>query len=101
VIGVQQIKHYFLRNSGITDSNNERREVQELAEHTLVQTEFFIATAHFPPNPKLEDYHLPADRLLIKYVYKKLRCRRWSAKLVPTFADRGCRVGSATDSHGH
>jgi hypothetical protein len=26
--------------------------------------------------------------------------RRLSAKLVPTFADRGCRVVSATDSHG-
>jgi hypothetical protein len=24
-----------------------------------------------------------------------------SAKLVATFADRGCRVVSATDSHGH
>jgi hypothetical protein len=27
--------------------------------------------------------------------------RRLSAKLVPTSADRGCRVVSATDSHGH
>jgi hypothetical protein len=27
--------------------------------------------------------------------------RRLSAKLVPTFADRGCRVVSATDPHGH
>jgi hypothetical protein len=27
--------------------------------------------------------------------------RRLSAKLVPTFADRGCRVISAVDSHGH
>jgi hypothetical protein len=26
--------------------------------------------------------------------------RRLSAKLVPTFADRGCRVVSATDPHG-
>jgi hypothetical protein len=26
--------------------------------------------------------------------------RRLLAKLVPTFADRGCRVISATDSHG-
>jgi hypothetical protein len=26
--------------------------------------------------------------------------RRWSAKLVPTFADRGCRVVSATDPQG-
>jgi hypothetical protein len=26
--------------------------------------------------------------------------RRLSAKLVPTFAGRGCRVVSATDSHG-
>jgi hypothetical protein len=25
---------------------------------------------------------------------------RMSAKLVPTFADRGCRIVSATDSHG-
>jgi hypothetical protein len=27
--------------------------------------------------------------------------RRLSAKLVPTFADRGCCVVSATDPHGH
>jgi hypothetical protein len=26
--------------------------------------------------------------------------RRMSAKLVPTFAERGCRVVSATDPHG-
>jgi hypothetical protein len=26
--------------------------------------------------------------------------RRLSAKVVPTFADRGCRVVSATDPHG-
>jgi hypothetical protein len=26
--------------------------------------------------------------------------RRLLGKLVPTFADRGCRVGSATDPHG-
>jgi hypothetical protein len=26
--------------------------------------------------------------------------RRLSAKLVPTFADRGCRVVSTADSHG-
>jgi hypothetical protein len=26
--------------------------------------------------------------------------RRFSAKLVPTFADRGCRVVSATDPYG-
>jgi hypothetical protein len=26
--------------------------------------------------------------------------RRWSAKLVPTLADRGCRVISATNPHG-
>jgi hypothetical protein len=40
--------------------------MQELADHTLVEKAFFIATAHFPPTPILEDYHLPADRLLIK-----------------------------------
>jgi CBS-domain-containing membrane protein len=27
--------------------------------------------------------------------------RRLSAKLVPTFADRGCHVVSVTDSYGH
>jgi hypothetical protein len=30
----------------------------------------------------------------------RLRSRRLSAKLVPTFADRGCHVVSVTDSHG-
>jgi hypothetical protein len=30
----------------------------------------------------------------------RLRDRRLSAKLVPTFADRGCRVLSVTDSYG-
>jgi hypothetical protein len=38
------------------------------------------------PTKKLELYR-PSDRRLL-------------AKLVPTFADRGCRVVSATDSHG-
>jgi hypothetical protein len=40
------------------------------------------------PRPKLaRELHWPRDR-------------RWSAKLVPSFADRGYRVVSATDPHG-
>jgi hypothetical protein len=31
----------------------------------------------------------------------RLSDRRLSAKLVPTLADRGCRVVSATKPHGH
>jgi hypothetical protein len=31
----------------------------------------------------------------------QLTDRRLSVKLVPTFADRGCRVVSATDPPGH
>jgi hypothetical protein len=34
------------------------------------------------------------------YILDRPSDRRMSAKLVPTFADRGCRVVSATDPHG-
>jgi hypothetical protein len=36
---------------------------------------------------------------VIKFAYRPSN-RRLSSKLVPTFADRGCRVVSATDPHG-
>jgi hypothetical protein len=70
-------------------------------EHVITDLNYYVTSVYIDKSQRSFVFRRDKKRnsVSVSELYRLSHCRM-SAKLVPNFADRGCRVVSASDQHG-